>query len=195
MDDLDDQQFRKRSGFIIAAVLLWAFFCFVGVVWFSVIQQKQYRKKALETAWFQSSIPALRGTIYASDGTVLASSKFEFFLFWKKDKVKTAVESLFGRNIINGGEISEKELSLLDPVFKKYPSAIWVETRERRTSEPGIEHLEQKYDDVLRGENGLFAVMHDRYGRRVPGSLKVVKKQVHGKHVTLKPGEEKHEQR
>jgi cell division protein FtsI/penicillin-binding protein 2 len=125
----------------------------------------------------------------------LASSRFEFFLFWKKERVKTAVETLFGRKIINGGEISEKELSLLDSIFKQYPSAIWVETRERRTSVPGIEHLEQKYDDVLRGEYGLFAVMHDRYGRRVPGSLKVVRKQVHGKHVTLKPGEEKHDRR
>ena len=195
MDDREDQQFRKRSGFIIAAVLLWAVFCFAGVVWFSVIQQKQYRKKALETAWFQGSIPALRGTIYASDGSVLASSHFEFFLYWKKENAKTAVEALFGRKITDGGEISEQELSLLDPIFKQYPSAIWVETRERRTSVPGIEHLEHKYDDVLRGKYGLFAVMHDRYGRRVPGSLKVVRKQVHGKHVTLKPGEEKHEQR
>ena len=190
MDDADGQRFRKQSGLIIAAVLLWAALCFGSVVYFTVIQKKYYRQKALETAWFQGRIPALRGSIYSSDGTVLASSRLEFFLFWKKDKVKDAAEALFGRKLYNGAEISEKELALLDPIFKKYPSAVWVETRERRKRLPGIEHLEQKYDTVLRGQDGLFAVMHDRYGRRVPGSLKIIRAQIPGRSVTLSPGEE-----
>ena len=191
MDDSDGQRFRKRSGLIIAAVLLWAALCLGSVVYFTVCQKNYYRQKAMRTAWFQGRIPALRGSIYASDGSVLASSHLEFFLFWKKDHVKASVETLFGRKLYNGAEISEKELSRLDPIFQKHPSEIWVESRERRKRIRGIEFLERKYDSVLRGQDGLFVVMHDRYGRRVPGSLKIIREQVPGKSVTLSPGEEK----
>ena len=85
MEEPDGQSFRKRSGWVIAAVIFWAALCFGSVVYFSIFNRNEYQKISLETAWRQGKIPALRGSIYASDGTVLAFSKLEFFLFWKKE--------------------------------------------------------------------------------------------------------------
>ena len=193
MEEPDGQSFRKRSGWVIAAVIFWAALCFGSVVYFSIFNRNEYQKISLETAWRQGKIPALRGSIYASDGTVLAFSKLEFFLFWKNDKAKSAAEKIFGRSLTNGSKITGKEMTLLKEIFQKHPSEIWVETRERRTSSPGLEHIEKKYDSVLKGEDGLFVVMHDRYGRRVQGSLKIIREQIPGRTVILSQNSEEKE--
>ena len=193
MDEPDGQRFRRRSGLIILFVLFWAFLCLGGVFYYSIVKRQHYRALARETAWRQGRLPALRGSIYASDGTLLAYSKLEFFLFWKPGPVKIALEDLFGRSLQNGGKISEKELSLLKPVYQKYPSKVWVETRERRFHAVDLNRIEEKYDSVLKGQDGIFVVMHDRYGRRVSGSMKVIREQIPGRSVTLAPGEEKNE--
>lgn len=191
MDDPEETTFLRRSRWIILTILFCALICMGSIFYFSVIKQKDYKRKALETAWRQGRLPALRGSIYASDGTLLAYSKLEFFLFWKKNRVKNEVESRFGRKIQNGGKISEKELALLEPVFSQYPSEIWIENRERRTHLKDVTHIEEKFDSVLKGKDGLFVVMHDRFGRRVPGSLKIIREQIPGKTVVLSEGEEK----
>ena len=193
MDDPDSPLFRKRSGWIILAVLFWAVICLGSTFYFSVFRHNDYKAKVRKIAWRQGRLPAMRGSIYSSNGTLLAYSKLEFFLFWKKvgrGDVKKEIEQLFGRTISYGTKISEKELSLLEPVFKKYPSAVWIENRERRIHLSDVDEIEEKFDSVLKGQDGIFVVMHDRFGRRVPGSLKIIREQIPGKTVVLSRKEE-----
>lgn len=191
MKEPEGTAFSRRSWWIILVFLSGAVICMGSTFYFSVIRQKEYKAKAKETAWRQGRLPALRGSIYSSDGTLLAYSKLEFFLFWKTDRVRKEVERRFGRTVQNGGKISEKEMARLEPVFRQYPSEIWIENRERRTHLADVSHIEEKFNSVLKGRDGVFIVMHDRFGRRVPGSLKVIREQIPGKTVILSQGEEK----
>lgn len=191
MEEPDGTTFSRRSWWIILALFACALIFVGSTFYFSVIKQQEYKARARETAWRQGRIPALRGAIYAADGTLLAYSKLEFFLFWKTERVKNTVEQYFGRIMQNGGKISGKELASLEPVFRKYPSEIWIENRERRTHLADVAHMEEKFDSVLKGQDGIFVVMHDRYGRRVPGSLKIIREQIPGKPVVLSREDEK----
>ena len=190
MEDPDGQSFHRRSRWIILVILFWGVVCLGCTFYYSIVKQKENKALSQKFAWRQGVLPALRGTIYTFDGKILAASKLEFFLFWKRERAKIAIEKLFGRSVVNGGKISGNELSMLKPLFRKYPSELWVETRENRKNTPGLQKIEEKYDSILKGQDGIFIVMHDRFGKQVPGSLKIIRKQVDGKSVTLSPGEE-----
>lgn len=191
MEEPEGQLFHRRSGWVIYAVLLWGVCCLFFTFYYSIIKQKDNKALSRKFAWRQGVLPALRGTIYTSDGKILVSSKLEFFLFWKKERVKNAAEELFGRSIVNGSKISGKEFSLLKPLFRRYPSELWVETREKRKTSPELQKIEEKYHSILNGQDGIFIVMHDRFGKQVPGSLQIIREKIDGKSVTLKPGEER----
>ena len=193
MEDSDSTLFRKRSGWIILAVLFWASVCLGGTFYFSIVRQNDYKKKIRNIAWRQGRLPALRGSIYSADGTLLAYSKLEFFIFWKRASVRKDLEKRFGRAVYNGMKISEEELAMLEPVFHKYPSSVWIENRERRIHLADVDEIETKFDNILKGQDGIFVVMHDRYGRRVQGSLKIIREQIPGRTVILSQNREEKE--
>ena len=95
------------------------------------------------------------------------------------------------QDLKNGGKLFPEELAKLEPLLQQNPFALKIEMKEVRNGSPAVEALEKKYDSVLAGKNGSFVVMLDRYGRRVPGTLKVIRQQVPGKSVRLSPEEEK----
>ena len=190
MNDTDISDFRKKSGWIIVLILIWGIFSLTGVFCFSVIKRPEYQAKARETAWRQGTLPALKGTVYASDGTVLAASRLEFFLIWDKEKIGKAVRDVLARPIRNGGKISEAELPKLEELTRRYPRNLRIKTIEQRNTSPFLKKIEKKYSHILQGQDGLFVVMFDRYGRRVPGTLKVIRQQIPGRSVTLTPEEE-----
>ena len=190
MNDTDISDFRKKSGWIIVLILIWGIFSLAGVFCFSVVKRSEYQAKARETAWRQGTLPALKGTVYASDGTVLAASKLEFFLIWDKAKIGEAVREILGRPIRNGGKISESELTKLEELTRYYPRNLRIQTIEQRNTSSFLKKIEEKYNHILQGQDGVFVVMFDRYGRRVPGTLKVIRQQIPGRSVTLTPEEE-----
>lgn len=190
MEDPDRQYFRSRSGWVIACILIFAFFALCNNFYYAVVKRDELKERAKNTAWRQGKLPAIRGTIYASDGTVLASSKLEFYLTWGKNKAGIAARKQLGRYLRRGDQITEKELALLEPVFRWYPRDLKVETKERRSTSPALKKIEEKYDAVLRGQDGIYVVMLDRFRRRVPGTLKIIREQIHGRSVKLTPEEE-----
>ena len=190
MEDPDAQDFRKKSSWIIILILLWGFFALTSVFYFSILKRSEYQAKARETAWRQGILPALKGKIYSSDGTVLAASKLEFFLIWDKKHIGDSVQEILGRPIRNGGKISDSELLKLEAITRRYPRNLRIKTIEQRNTSLFLTKMEEKYRSVLTGQDGIFVVMFDRYGRRVPGTLKVIRQPVPGKSVTLTPEEE-----
>ena len=98
---------------------------------------------------------------------------------------------MLNRPVLDGDLVSAREVQILEPHLGAFRSPFRIEARETRKCQPGSEKFEQKYKDILRGQDGLFVVMLDRFGKRVPGTMKVVRQQVPGKSVTLRPDEEK----
>ena len=100
------------------------------------------------------------------------------------------MQEILGRPIRNGGKISDSELLKLEAITRRYPRNLRIKTIEQRNTSLFLAKMEEKYRSVLTGQDGIFVVMFDRYGRRVPGTLKVIRQPVPGKSVTLTPEEE-----
>lgn len=190
MESSGGQIFRRRSGLITVCFLFWGFLALSCVFSFSVVKSDELRAQARRTAWRQGEIPALRGTLFSSKGKILAESRLGFVLRWESEKAGKAVGKILGRDVSSGCEISEKELSDLEPLIRNMPFALKIESREIRSGSPAAEKFERKYDEILRGRNGLFVVMLDRFGRIVPGTMKIVREQIPGRPVVLKADEE-----
>ena len=193
MENSAGQRFRKRSGIIAAGFLFWGFLSISFVFYFSVIRRDGLREQARMTAWRQGEFPALRGTVFSSEGKILAESKLEFLLFWESGKAGKSVSEILGRPVVSGCAVTEKELAEVERIVRNTPFALRIESREKRISAlpPGkLGEIERKYDHVLRGRNGLFVVMLDRFGRLVPGTMKIIREESPGKSVVLTREEE-----
>ena len=71
------------SGFLILAVLI-----IFRLFRIQVLQHKEYRKMAEDQYWNLQEISPLRGTIYTSDGYVLAGAEYSYILYGEPNKVE-----------------------------------------------------------------------------------------------------------
>ena len=191
MDDFSGQRFSRCSGWILALFFFWCILCLCNVFRYSVLNQKPLQERSRKIAWRQGELPALRGTIYSSDGKILASSALEFFLSFDSNQTGKIIAEHLEREVKTGDRISASELKKLQILLMQNPNSFRIESRDIRSGSEQLQKIEKKYDTHLQGKNGTFIVMLDRFGRYVPGTLKVITQQIPGQPVTLTREEEK----
>ena len=191
MEEFSGQRFSRCSSWILGLFFLWSILCLCNVFRYSILNQKILQDRSRRIAWRQGELPALRGTVYSSEGDILASSSLEFFLCFEYSKTGEILSVHLGRTVKDGDRISAEELQILQPLLMQYPGRFRIESREVRRGLEQLRKIEKKYQTQLQGKKGTFVVMLDRFGRYVPGTLKVITPQVPGKSVTLTPEEEK----
>ena len=105
--------------------------------------------------------------------------------------------------------LTAAELEKADRLCEKYPglhiklrwerridadhAAMIGEVRQINGVEVGISGLEKKYDDLLRGTPGKFAVMLDRHGHWINSTFRIVKAAENGEDLELSSAEETHD--
>ncbi len=193
-----NSSFEKRTGIVLSFLLAWAVITAAHVFFYTVIARDSLLAESHKIAWREGDLPALRGRILDPNLNVLARDETQFSLIFRTEPSSEARKKIILDEVSAAcpraaGKLPEKltaaEASALKRIAAKYPElGFEMKTMRRRSdlvSGERLKSLEELYNPVLAGKNGRFAVMLDRTGRWLPGSLKVLREPIHGRDVIV----------
>ena len=176
---------------------LWALIALARGAYFAGPGRAGQLKKSENIALKEGVIPAERGTLFDRNGVPLAWDEAYFELVATDRRAfdrEKELSALLKRPVSLGpGGVLVERLSPADaealdaPLRAGFPAKIrfrrvrvFCADVSRRTE---VAELEKRYDDPLRGRDGRYRVMIDRFRGEIPGSYRLVEAPLRGEDV------------
>ena len=109
---------RKRQYVILVFFSVWALALCGMLFYYTIARGEELRAESRLLAWREGLMDAVRGSIFASDGTLLAWTELHYDLVLDPHKLKydsralSAVEKMFGRTVAIPGTGSKNGLQM-----------------------------------------------------------------------------------